>query len=196
MSSHDGGFLSAVENNDTGYKIVPLEHEKQSGMFGMGNRTIPEPPWDPDKYDYSYYLPGEQIEQIRTKWTDDPAFLPTAIVYGITFLIGVTGNALVVFALLGDKKSRNATSSFLVSLAIADLLFLLFCIPYETAAKLLQAGYWSGGLALCKISGFVDMLSAAASILNLTAVSLERYVVLLTCLSLLIFFITQSYKKF
>ena len=137
-------------------------------------KVYPDPPWDPDKYDYSYYLPGDQIEQVRMKWTDDPAFLPTALVYGVTFLVGVTGNALVVFALLGDKKSRNATSSFLVSLAIADLLFLLVCIPYETAAKLLQAGYWGGGIALCKLSGFVEMLSAAASILNLTAVSLER----------------------
>ena len=167
--SPEGGFPVLLDSNDTGYTIVPVGHEIHSV-----NKSIPDPPWDPDKYDYSYYLPGEQIEQVRMKWTDDPAFLPTAIVYGVTFLVGVTGNALVVFALLGDKKSRNATSSFLVSLAIADLLFLLVCIPYETAAKLLQAGYWGGGIALCKLSGFVEMLSAAASILNLTAVSLER----------------------
>ncbi len=170
MSSPDGEYLSLPgSRNDSGYTIL-LEQETDM----TGNDSIPEPPWDPDKYDYSYYLAGDKIEQVRLDWTTDPAFLPTAIVYSLTFFIGVSGNALVVFALVGDKKSRNATSSFLVSLAIADLLFLLVCIPYETAAKLLQAGYWSGGLALCKMSGFVEMLSASASILNLTAVSLER----------------------
>ncbi|CAH1773851.1 unnamed protein product, partial [Owenia fusiformis] len=39
-------------------------------------------------------------------------------------------------------------------------------------------GHWSGGMALCKISGFCEMLSAVASILNLTAVSVERYIVI------------------
>ncbi len=91
------------------------------------------------------------------------------------FLSGVIGNFLVIFALVGDKKARNATSAFLVSLAAADLAFLLVCIPYETAAKM--TGFWRGGRPLCKISGFVEMLSAVASILNLTAVSVERSVI-------------------
>ena len=84
---------------------------------------------------------------------------------------GVTGNFLVIFALVGDKKARNATSAFLVSLAAADLVFLLVCIPYDTVSKF---GYWRAGKPLCKLSGFAEMLSASASILNLTAVSVER----------------------
>lgn len=90
------------------------------------------------------------------------------------YFSGVVGNLLVVFALVGDKKARNATSAFLVSLAVADLVFLLVCIPYDTAAKMM--GFWKGGKPLCKVSGFVEMLSATASILNLTAVSVERWV--------------------
>ena len=132
----------------------------------------PEPPWDPNDYDYVQYLPGDTLNSVQESWTEDPAFFPTSITYGLAFLVGVTGNALVVFALLGDKKARNATSSFLVSLAMGDLMFLLICIPYETATKL--TNIWVGGVALCKMSGYVEMLSAAASILNLTAVSVER----------------------
>ncbi len=154
---------SVPHNYDTGYKVVQEDYDYIN----------PDPPWDSSKFDYSYYLPGESIHQIKSDWTSDPAFLPTTLVHGLTFIVGVTGNVIVVFALLGDKKSRSATSSFLVSLAIADLLFLLVCVPYETVSKV-YAGYWTSGLALCKISGFVEMLSAAASILNLTAVSLER----------------------
>ena len=90
----------------------------------------------------------------------------------LIYLSGVTGNFLVIFALVGDKKARNATSAFLVSLAAADLVFLLVCLPYDTATKM--TGFWRGGKPLCKLSGFAEMLSAAASILNLTAVSVER----------------------
>ena len=128
-----------------------------------------DPPLDTDDFDYTMWV--EDLGQFKP-WTEDVAFLPTSITYGLAFVVGVIGNSLVVFALLGDKKARNATSAFLVSLAVADLLFLLVCVPYETASKLVS--YWSGGLVLCKISGYVDMLTAAASILNLTAVSVER----------------------
>ena len=66
----------------------------------------------------------------------------------------------------------NVTSSFLVSLAVADLVFVAVCVPYEMTAKL--AAVWAGGKVLCKLAGFVDMLSALASVINLTAVSIER----------------------
>ena len=86
--------------------------------------------------------------------------------------MGVLGNALVIFSLLVDRKSRNVTSSLLVSLAVADLVFLLVFVPYEAAVKM--AASWVGGVVLCKLSGFAEMLSAVASILNLTAVTAER----------------------
>ena len=70
-------------------------------------------------------------------------------------------------------EGSSVTSSFLISLAVADLLFLLVCVPFEMTSRL--AIVWAGGLALCKVAGFVEMLSAASSVLNLTAVSAERY---------------------
>jgi len=58
------------------------------------------------------------------------------------------------------------------------LLFLLVCVPFEVAARLAVSTIWAGGLALCKLAGFVEMLSATSSVINLTAVSVERYVML------------------
>lgn len=60
----------------------------------------------------------------------------------------------------------------MVSLAVADLLFLLVCVPYETAKNFI--GHWDTGTLFCKVSGAVEMLSALASVLNLIAVSIER----------------------
>ena len=135
-----------------------------------GQEQAVSPPIDPADFDYAVYV--KELEGVTTPWTEDRAFIPTTLVYGLAFSLGVAGNSLVVFALLGDRKARNVTSSFLVSLAVADLVFLLVCVPYETSAKFMSN--WAGGNVLCKFAGFVEMLSAAASVLNLTAVSVER----------------------
>lgn len=61
----------------------------------------------------------------------------------------------------------------MVSLAVADLLFLVVCVPYETARFFI--GHWeSAGATTCKFFGAVEMLSGMASVLNLVAVSIER----------------------
>lgn len=112
------------------------------------------------------------IDNLRKPWLQEPHFIPTVVVYSLSFLIGFIGNGMVVFAMLGDRKTRNVTTSFLVSLALADLLFLLVCVPYEVSKS--SIGHWSIGTFLCKFTGFVEMLTAVASIFNLTAVSVER----------------------
>lgn len=131
------------------------------------------PPFDASLFDYVLYV--DDLDGIREQWTDDRAFLPAVLTYGLAFVVGVVGNLFVVgTAVCGDRKSaRSATSSFLVSLAVADVAFLVVCVPYEIVAKLSTG--WSVGLTVCKLTGFVEMLSAAASVLNLTAVTVERY---------------------
>ena len=148
-----------------------LLNRTMNGSLEHHNKT-PAPPLDPDSVDYVFYVNEEMMSDMHSPWLNDPVFYPTTIINALAFLVGVTGNLLVVFALLGDKKARNATSSFLVSLAVADLLFLLVCVPYEQTSRMIH--YWSAGVWLCKVSGYIDMLSATVSILNLTAVSVER----------------------
>lgn len=131
----------------------------------------PDPPFDSSLFDYILYI--EDLDSIRQHWADDRAFLPAVLTYGLAFVVGVVGNLVVVCSVVcGDRKSRFVTSSFLVSLALADVVFLVVCVPYEIVAKLTTG--WSVGLTVCKLTGFVEMLSAAASVLNLTAVTVER----------------------
>ena len=63
---------------------------------------------------------------------------------------------------------------FLVSLAVADLLLVVVCAPLETMGYFLNS--WTKGGSLCQLQAYVEALSATASVLNLTAVSLERLV--------------------
>ncbi|XP_052256471.1 tachykinin-like peptides receptor 86C [Dreissena polymorpha] len=118
----------------------------------------------------------EDIEKLKTSWVNEPHVLPQTIIYGIVFLLGLAGNCIVICAAIGRRSNRNVTLMFMVSLAVADILFLLVVIPHELLRMVF--GEWPGGRAFCKVSGFIEMLTAVASILNLTAVSFERYFVI------------------
>ena len=67
-------------------------------------------------------------------------------------------------------------SMFLVSLAVADLLLVGVCAPLETMNYFLNR--WTNFTVrtrLCQLQSYVEMLSPVASVLNMTAVSLERF---------------------
>ena len=70
-------------------------------------------------------------------------------------------------------KFRSPTAIFLVSLAAADLLLLLVFVPLETLEYFVIS--WDTGGNICKMSSYVEMLSGMATVLNLVAVSIERY---------------------
>lgn len=114
---------------------------------------------------------GDNINDMHTNWIRTPHFIPTATLYGLTFLLGLTGNCVVVFAILGERKARTVTSTFMISLAAADILFLSICVPYELTRYVITTNL---GDVMCKLSGLMEMVSAMASILNLSAVSVER----------------------
>lgn len=70
------------------------------------------------------------------------------------------------------RQLPRPTTAFLTSLAVADLLLLTVFMPLETAEYLVVT--WDRQGHVCRLSAFVELLSAAASVLNLLAVSMER----------------------
>ncbi|CAL1271043.1 unnamed protein product, partial [Larinioides sclopetarius] len=76
----------------------------------------------------------------------------------------------------GDRTSRNVTSVFLVSLAIADLLLLVICAPLDVAHYFVMQ--WDSAGTVCKLAAYAETVSAFASVFNLLAVTLERFVVI------------------
>ncbi|XP_063866283.1 galanin receptor type 2-like isoform X2 [Scylla paramamosain] len=121
-------------------------------------------------------MPLENPMEMRKPHKANPSFVPIVVTHALTFLLGVSGNSVIVFSMAKDKGTRNVTSWFLVSLAVADLLLLLLCVPLETVQYFLWAPHLTR--PICKLSSYFELLSAVASVLNLTAVSLERYLVI------------------
>merc|ERR1740128_206930 len=83
------------------------------------------------------------------------------------------GNCLVVLAVFLDQRLRTVTNLFIVSLAMADLSVGLAVLPFSASLEVLDM--WIFGEIWCSIWLAVDVWMCTASILNLCAISLDRY---------------------
>lgn len=164
-----------------------LEMASNSNRSVLNGNTLAFDTFDDDSDVYEYILSnyadsgesGENrfyyygdLSQLRKPWLTETDFIPTVIIYGLAFIIGIIGNSLVIFAIVGDIKQRSNTTMFLLNLATSDILFLLVCIPCEISRHFID--HWKLGEFLCKFSGFVEMTTAVLTVLNLMSVSLER----------------------
>ena len=84
------------------------------------------------------------------------------------------GNLFVVLAVCVVRRLRQPANLLTVSLAVADISVAVLVAP---AAALVEAldGEWPFGLVLCKAFILSDMTLCSASILNLCAISVDRY---------------------
>ncbi|KAM4612760.1 neuromedin-U receptor 2 [Polymixia lowei] len=103
-----------------------------------------------------------------------PFFLPVTLVYLLIFITGLSGNLLTCAVIAKHKKMRNPTNLYLLSLAVSDLLVLLFGMPLEIY-DLWQNYPFPFGAGGCYFKTFLFETVCFASILNVTALSVERY---------------------
>lgn len=106
-----------------------------------------------------------------------PATFEMVVILSVLFFVvgfvGILGNSLVIFVILIDRKMRNSvTNLFIMNLAIADLLIMLFGVP-EIVQFMLNRG-WILGTILCKFDRFILVLSLYVSVLSLVSVCIER----------------------
>ncbi|CAG5129085.1 unnamed protein product, partial [Candidula unifasciata] len=113
----------------------------------------------------------DDIEQLKKPWVQEPHFIPLVLVYGFFFIMGITGNSLVIAVMCLGRAGPCVTFPCLVSMACADVLFLLVCVPHEVVIHFIS--HWTLSDFLCKMSGFVENLSANATVLNLILISVE-----------------------
>ncbi|XP_069560787.1 C-C chemokine receptor type 10 [Brachyistius frenatus] len=96
-------------------------------------------------------------------------------VFCIVFLLGVTGNCLVIatFALYRRLRLRSVTDVFLFHLALADLLLLL-TLPLQAAET--HRG-WMFPVWLCKATRACYAVNTYSGLLLLACISVDRYMV-------------------
>ena len=55
--------------------------------------------------------------------------LITGITFIITFIVGIIGNTMVLLTIILHRKMRNRTNILILNLAIAELIFIMICVP-------------------------------------------------------------------
>ncbi|KAL2078308.1 hypothetical protein ACEWY4_025993 [Coilia grayii] len=96
--------------------------------------------------------------------------------YILVFLVGVTGNSLVVatFARYWRSRLRGLTDAFLLHLALSDLQLLL-TLPLQIGEAL--RGEWLFGGTLCRLTRGLRSVNTYSGLLLLACISAERYTV-------------------
>lgn len=98
--------------------------------------------------------------------------IPTT--FSVIALFGVIGNLVVIVVItVNHRQPKNMTNMLIVSLAVADLLFIIICIPFTAARYALPV--WPFGAAWCKIYQYVANVTAYASVYTLVLMSLDRF---------------------
>lgn len=101
--------------------------------------------------------------------------IPVTILYTLILLAGITGNAIICIVTIQNRLMHTSINYYLFNLAVADLLYLMFGLPFEIHMYWHQYP-WLFGLAFCKFRSLVSEACSIASVLTIVAFTVERYI--------------------
>lgn len=129
---------------------------------------------DYGNYSYEYDLEYGDLEDLRVEHRQrETMHIFSVIIYIVSFVLGLVGNGTVIWV-TAFKSKKTINSIWLLNLAMADFVFLLFLPLYID--YILRDFHWDFGVAMCKINSFVSVMNMYASVLFLTVLSIDRYV--------------------
>ena len=179
VMAHDSSILNEPGNNHTSAKIRKDASKKvRKGLQSVRESTERvRNKLNPSLSNSTHEPPPPKAVPLRMKMLF--FFLnhlsTIIIVFAVVIiLVGGVGNSLVIAVVFKNSNQlTSTTNTFIVNLAIADLSFLLLCIPFH--AYILTNGKWLFGNFLCATVHFLQYSSMAASVWTLVAVSLDRF---------------------
>ncbi|KAL1267164.1 hypothetical protein QQF64_002839 [Cirrhinus molitorella] len=100
-----------------------------------------------------------------------PMWVTSLVFYYLTLILGVPGNAFVVYV-AGLKMKRTVNTVGFLNLAIADLLCCLCSVFYVIRSVDKQ---WPYGSIMCKLLPFIMLITMFTSVFTLSLISLDRF---------------------
>jgi len=98
-------------------------------------------------------------------------FVPIA--FAVILVIGLIGNILVIIVVYANPQMKNTTNLLILNLAVADLLFVLVCVPFTASDYVLM--YWPFGLFWCRTVQYIIYVTAYVSIYTLVLMAGDRF---------------------
>uniref|UniRef100_A0AAY4CEH8 G-protein coupled receptors family 1 profile domain-containing protein n=1 Tax=Denticeps clupeoides TaxID=299321 RepID=A0AAY4CEH8_9TELE len=99
--------------------------------------------------------------------------IPVTVICLLLFLVGVAGNTMTILIIQRFKDMKTTTNLYLSSMAVSDLLLFL-SLPFDLY-RLWKYVPWVFGELVCRLSHYVNEGCVYATILHITALSMERY---------------------
>jgi len=128
--------MNTTNTNETTLLIAVVVHSMLVTSSSLSNQVAYKPPVNPLDVDYMYYM--EDLSHVSQQWSEDRAFLPATITYGITFVFGVMGNAFVIMALLGRSHvGQGAEGNTLVVQGHSARMLLITVLAMHLSFEIL-----------------------------------------------------------
>ncbi|XP_076444887.1 uncharacterized protein LOC143282893 [Babylonia areolata] len=115
------------------------------------------------------------LERLGPRSKDTWSAVVLTVVYSVIFLSGSVGNICTCIVIVRNHCMQTTTNYYLFSLAVSDLMLLFFGLPPEMFTIWL-AYPWRFGEAFCYIRHTILELTSYASVLTITAFTVERYI--------------------
>ena len=112
--------------------------------------------------------------QVSSQEQPNAGDITAAVFVGLLILFTIVGNLLVCVSFYMVEELHTLCNYFVVSLGVADILVALLAMPFWCALQITR-NQWTLGPTLRAFWDCIDILCGTASIMNLTAVSIDRH---------------------
>ena len=121
-----------------------------------------------------------RVQNFCSNYTTSAGQIIYAIFLIIVIIISILGNILVCFTILTYQNLReNPTNLFLVSLAISDMMFAVFVLPFHID-MILHDRRFCFSTPTCEMFIIMDLISVPASITTLLVIAIDRFICIMT----------------
>ncbi|XP_063306501.1 kappa-type opioid receptor [Pelobates fuscus] len=167
--------VQIFREGEMGQRLLPEDITCSPGCTPPCSTGCPNSSWLLGWGDYdnnSEYSDSPAHESNHTSISPTLSVIITAV-YSMVFVVGLVGNALVMFVIIRYTKMKTATNIYIFNLALADAL-VTTTMPFQSTSFLMSS--WPFGDVLCKIVVSIDYYNMFTSIFTLTMMSVDRYI--------------------
>jgi len=120
------------------------------------------------------YTDVNDSDNVYEPYSNRPETYIVPVVFAMIFVVGVLGNGTLVLVFIRHRSMRNVPNTYILSLALGDLLVIITCVPFTSTVYTVES--WPYGELICKLSEATKDVSIGVSVFTLTALSAERRV--------------------
>ncbi|KJH40915.1 7 transmembrane receptor [Dictyocaulus viviparus] len=105
------------------------------------------------------------------------AIIPFFLIYLVLFILGLTGNILLIFVTIKNKVLQSVQNMFILNLAASDVMMCLLSLPITPVTNIFKN--WFFGNVLCHLIPCIQGVSIFICTFSLAAIAVDRYILVI-----------------